>query len=106
LDFEIGQKPLSGHQALWNLISFALKYLSTNFISLGNDDKGGLLYASDMLLTPKQRIIVETGGDLSKDGSVQARATMSSEKVLWLPNDKTVPYTIDHELGKELKIAY
>ena len=71
-------------------------------VFIGNDDKGGLLYAGDMLLTPKQRIIVETGGDLSKDGSVQSRAIMSNEKVLWLPNDKTVPYTIDYELGKDM----
>lgn len=54
-----------------------------------------------MLLTPAQRIIVETGGDLSKvDNKASGRAIMKDEKVLWLANDKTVPYTVTDELGK------
>ena len=68
--------------------------------SIENDDKDGLLFAGDMMLNPLQRMIVETGGDLSKvKTDVQTRSAMKDANILWLPNDKTVPYTIDAELG-------
>lgn len=71
-------------------------------LSTENDDKGGLLFGGDMMLNPLQRMVVETGGDLSKvkTHKVQSRAAMKDANILWLPNDKTVPYTIDDELGK------
>ena len=61
----------------------------------------GKLFAGDMMLNPLQRIVVETGGDLSKVKmeKAQSRAAMIDANVLWLPNNKTVPYTIDPELG-------
>lgn len=68
-----------------------------------NDDKGGLLFGGDMMLNPLQRMVVETGGDLSKvkTRQVQSRAAMKDANILWLPNDKTVPYTIDDKLANE-----
>jgi len=80
----------------------ALVCVVCSFPEEENDDKDGLLYAGDMMLTPLQRMVIETGGDLSRvRGDSTARAAMKNINVLWLPNDKTVPYTIDDSLVDE-----
>jgi len=64
-----------------------------------NDDLDGLLFGGDMMLTPEQRILVETGGDISLAGlKQQGRAAMKNISILWFQNGKTVPYTIHPEL--------
>lgn len=83
------------------LVLYVLIGFAYCFIEEENDDKGGLLYAGDMMLTPLQRILIETGGDLSNADGLKTRSAMKDANVLWLPNDKTVPYTIDYELESQ-----
>lgn len=52
------------------------------------------------MLTPEQRILVETGGDISLAGAAKSRAAMKNVSILWFPNNKVVPYNILPELGK------
>lgn len=83
------------------VVFIALFSCANCFIEEENDDKNGLLYAGDMMLTPLQRIIVETGGDLSNPDGIKTRSAMKDANVLWLPNDKTVPYIVDYEIESQ-----
>lgn len=91
---------------IWIFVAVVMVSTTYCFIEEENDDKGGLLFGSDMMLTPEQRIIVETGGDLSRAGGNNARAAMSDADVLWLKNDKVVPYTITNELESEAEATF
>ena len=67
-----------------------------------NDDPEGILFGGDILLTPEQRFLVEVGGDISQAGhaSRQKRAALSNSSILWLPNNKVVPWTMTKQLGE------
>ena len=54
-----------------------------------------------MRLTPMQRLLAESGGDVSKAGEMGGSAFGSAKdaSLLWLPK-KIVPYTITPQLGE------
>ncbi|XP_065060870.1 meprin A subunit beta-like [Rhopilema esculentum] len=58
------------------------------------------LFQSDMRLTPMQRMLAESGGDVSLAKYLQENAFASAKDygILWLP-EKVVPYTISKELA-------
>lgn len=68
-----------------------------------NYDPENRLFGGDMMLTPEQRILVETGGDISLAGAAKSRAAMKNVSILWFPNNKVVPYNILPELENEAK---
>lgn len=69
------------------------------FLFSENDDLGGRLFNGDMMLTDEQWEQVKNGGDISLTG-VGGYASMKNQSILWLPNGKTVPFTVSQELGK------
>ena len=70
-----------------------------NFVLENHSDPD--LFQSDMRLTPMQRMLAESGGDVSLAKYLQENAFASAKDygILWLP-EKVVPYTISKELGK------
>ena len=66
---------------------------------LENNDPDNLLFDGDMMLIPTQRKRVEIEGDIFSKPT-NAFAAMNNVSILWLPNNKVVPYIIVADLGR------
>ena len=76
-------------------------YISDIIYILENKDPFNRLFGGDMMLTWAQRKIIELGGDISLAESENVFTAMKNVSILWLPNQKVVPYTISTQLGEK-----
>lgn len=64
------------------------------------------LFQGDMRLTPLQRLLAMTGGDVSLAGkSSNTFGSAKDQSLLWMPN-KVVPYEISPSLGKLINLPF
>ncbi|XP_065683248.1 meprin A subunit beta-like isoform X1 [Hydra vulgaris] len=89
------------------LLSVALCH---SFPEEENNDPQGILFGGDILLTPEQKSIIEVGGDISQAGLLKAlrqkRAALSNSSILWLPNNKVVPWSITKQLENTAEATF
>ena len=84
-------------------ISKVLSPFSCDFLLDNHSDQD--LFQSDMRLTPTQRLLAETGGDVSQAKQLEGNTFGSAKDIgiLWYPQ-RVVPYTITKQLGRKFTL--
>ena len=73
----------------------------TRFCRITENPSDPDLFQSDMRLTPMQRLLAETGGDVSQAHNLESE-TFASAKDSSIRWPRIVPYTITKELGMRI----